>query len=68
VKSANQHYTIGGGHMTEKEEITKAVLELLAEIAARERKKAINKDEYLDAAVATILEVWLKEARKSIND
>lgn len=54
--------------MTEREEITKAVLELLAEIAARERKKAINRDEYLDAAVATVLEVWLKEARKSMNN
>ena len=54
--------------MPEKDEITKGILDLLAEIAAREKKKAINKDEYLDAAIATVLEIWFKEARKSIKD
>jgi hypothetical protein len=48
-------------------EITKGVLNLLAEIAEREKQKAIKKDEYLDAFLAQILEGWLREARKSLN-
>jgi hypothetical protein len=54
--------------MPEKEQITKGILELLAEIAAREKKKAINKDEYFDAFLATVFESWFKEASKSVKD
>jgi hypothetical protein len=54
--------------MPEKEKITKGILELLAEIAAREKKKAVNKDEYVDAFVAQFLESMFKEASKSIKD
>jgi len=32
-----------------------------------EPKKAIDKDEYLDAAVATVFESLFKDARKSIK-
>lgn len=53
--------------MTTKDEITKGILELLAEIAKRERKKAIERDEYFDAFLATVLESWFKDARKSIE-
>jgi len=49
------------------DEITKGVLDLLAEIAKREKQKAINKDEYFDAFLAQILENWFKDARKSLN-
>jgi hypothetical protein len=53
--------------MSTKDEITKGILELLAEIAEREKKKAINKDDYFDAFLAQILESWFKDARKSIK-
>lgn len=48
-------------------EITKGVLDLLAEIAEREKKKAVDKNEYFDAFLAQILKGWLTEARKSLN-
>ena len=54
--------------MTEKNEITKGILDLLVQIADKEKKNAIDKREYVDAAVATILEGMFKEARKSIKD
>jgi len=53
--------------VSSKDEITKGVLELLAEIANREKKKAVNRDDYFDAFIAQVLESWFKEARKSIN-
>ena len=54
--------------MPEKDEITKGILDLLATIADREKKHAIDKREYGDAAVAAVLEGMFKEARKSIKD
>ena len=53
--------------MSAKDEITKGVLELLSEIANREKKKAVNRDDYLDAFIAQVLESWFKEARRSIK-
>lgn len=53
--------------MTTEDEIAKGILELLAEIAKREKKKAIERDDYLDAFFATVLESWFKDARKSIK-
>lgn len=53
--------------MSAKDEIMKGLLELLAEIAEREKKKAINNDEYIDAAMLQIFESLSKEARKSIK-
>jgi hypothetical protein len=43
-----------------KDEITRGVLDLLADIAKREKQKAINKDEYFDAFLATLFEVGLE--------
>jgi len=43
------------------------VMELLAEIANREKKKAVSRDDYFDAFIAQVLESWFKDARKSIN-
>jgi len=53
--------------MSTKDEIMKGIFELLAEIAEREKKKAINKDEYVDAAILQISESLFKEAKKSIK-
>jgi len=46
---------------------TKGVLELLTEIASREKKKAVEKNEYIDAFLAQILESYFKGARKSLD-
>lgn len=53
--------------MSAKDEITKGILELLSDISNREKKKAVNRDEYFDAFIAQVLESWFNEARKSIN-
>ena len=53
--------------MSTKNEITKGILELLSEIANREKKKAVSRDDYFDAFIAQVLESWFKETRKSIN-
>jgi hypothetical protein len=53
--------------MPTTDEITKGILELLAEIAEREKKKAIQRDAYLDASVAQVFESLLKDARKSMK-
>jgi hypothetical protein len=53
--------------MSVNNEITKGVLELLVEIANREKKKAITRDDYFDAFLAQVLESWFKDARKSID-
>jgi hypothetical protein len=53
--------------MSTNDEITKGVLELLAEIAKREKEKAVKKDNYVDAFFAQLFEGWLKEARKSLK-
>ncbi len=54
--------------MLEKsDEISKALCRVLAEIAEREKKKAIQNDEYGNALVATIFEGLFREAERSFN-
>jgi hypothetical protein len=53
--------------MTTEDEIKKGLLELFAEIAKREKKKAIGEDDYLKASLASVLESLFKDARKSIE-
>jgi len=53
--------------MSKKDEITKGVLGLLAEIANREKRMVVNRDDYVDAFIAQVLESWFKGARKSIK-
>lgn len=53
--------------MSTTDEIMKGMFGLFAEIAEREKKKAINEDEYIDAAMLQIFESLSKEARKSIK-
>lgn len=51
--------------MTEGDEIGRALCRVLAEIAEREKKKAIQNDNYGDALVATIFEGFFREAERS---
>jgi len=53
--------------MTENKEIDKAICRVLVEIAQREKKKAIQNDEYGDALVATIFEGLFKQAELSFS-
>ena len=53
--------------MTNEDEVTKALCRLLAEIAEREKKKAIQKDDYGGALIASFVEGLFKEAEKSIE-
>jgi len=53
--------------MTESNEIGKAICRVLAEIAQREKKIAIQNDEYGDALVATIFEGFFKQAELSFS-
>lgn len=53
--------------MSTNNEIIKGVLGLLTDIANREKKKAVARDDYFDAFLAQLLESWFKDARKSIN-
>jgi hypothetical protein len=53
--------------MSTKDEIMRGMFELLAEIAEREKKDAIDADEYIDAAFLQIFESLLKGARNSLN-
>lgn len=48
-------------------EVAKALLRLLAEIANKERRKAVESEEYLEAFIASVLEGYFKEAEKSIE-
>lgn len=57
----------GEKKMTESDEIGKALCRLLAEIAEREKKKAVQNDDYGGALVATIFEGFFKEAERSFN-
>jgi len=49
----------------ENREIIKDVFKLFREIAEREKKKAINSDDYATALIATILQGIFKEAELS---
>ena len=53
--------------MTEGNEIGRAICRVLAEIADREKKKAIQNDEYEDALVATIFKGLFQEAELSFS-
>jgi hypothetical protein len=48
-------------------EIMKGLFGLAAEIAEREKKKAINEDNYINATVLQICESLSKDVRKSIS-
>jgi hypothetical protein len=50
----------------ENKEINRALCRLLSEVAEREKKKAINSDDYGTALVATIFEGIFKEAELAI--
>lgn len=52
--------------MTNQEEISKALCRAFVEIAEREKKKAIQNDDYGGALVVSIFEGLFKEAEKSI--
>lgn len=53
--------------MTDGNEVGKAFCRVLAEIAEREKKKAIQNDDYGSALIATMLESFFKEAERSFN-
>lgn len=53
--------------MTESNEMGKAICRVLWEIAQREKKKAVEEDEYGDALVATIFEELFKQAELSFS-
>jgi len=53
--------------MTEGDEISKAFCRFLAEIAEREKKNAIQRDDYGSAFIATIFEGLFKEAERSFE-
>jgi len=53
--------------ITEDNEIGKAICRVLAEIAEREKKKAIQKDDYGGALVASIFKGLFKEAELSFS-
>lgn len=61
------HVLFGGEKMIERDEISKAFCKLLAEIADQEKKKAIQRDDYGSAFIATIFEGLFKEAENSFN-
>lgn len=49
--------------MSDENEIIKALFETLAEIAEREKKKAIQKGEYMDAIFAGFAQGFFKQAK-----
>ena len=53
--------------MAEGSEIGKAICSVLAKIAAREKTKAIQNDDYEDALVATIFEGLFRQAELSFS-
>lgn len=53
--------------MTEGDEIGKALWRVLAEIAEREKKKAIQNDDYEGALIATIFQGFFKEVERSLS-
>ena len=53
--------------MSQVNEITMAVCQVLAEISHKEKTKAIEAEEYVDAIVATILEEIFKKAESRFN-
>ena len=52
--------------MTNGEEIGRALCRAFAEIAEREKKKAIQEDDYSEALISSFVEGLFKEMEKSI--
>jgi histone H3/H4 len=48
-------------------EIAKGILEVLTEIANKEKRKAVEKNDYFNAFLAQIFESYFKNARKSLD-
>jgi len=53
--------------VTDGNKILKALCNLVAEISEREKKKAVQNDEYVDAAVLTVVREVFKEAGRPIK-
>lgn len=53
--------------MSGENEIEKALCKTLAEIAEKERKKAIQNGEYIDAIFAGFIEGFFKQAERSFD-
>lgn len=53
--------------MSDENEIKKALCRTLAEIAEREKKKAIQDGNYLDALIAGFADGFFKKAEKSFE-
>ena len=53
--------------IAESNEFGKAICRVLAEIAEREKKKAIQNDDYEDALVATLFKGLFQEAELSFS-
>ncbi len=53
--------------MTVENEIKKAFCKTLAEIAEKEKKKAIQNNEYIDAIFAGFVEGFFKQAERSFD-
>jgi hypothetical protein len=63
----NESREYGGEDMTSNYEINKALCMLFVEISVREKKKAIEIDDYGSALVAAMLEGIFREASLSFN-
>jgi len=64
----NEKGKIGGEKKVSREnEIEKALCRVLAEIAEREKKKAIQVDNYGNALIAGFMEGLFREAEKSFE-
>jgi hypothetical protein len=48
-------------------EIKKALCKTLAEIAEKEKKKAIQNGEYMDAMIASFAEAFFRQAERSFD-
>lgn len=53
--------------MTDGDEISKALCRTFAEIAGREKKRAIQNDDYAAALVASVFEGLFKDAAESVR-
>jgi len=53
--------------MVESDEIGKALCRILAEIAEREKQKAVQSDNYAGALTAAFFEGFFKEAENSFS-
>jgi len=56
-----------GDRMTDSDELAKALCRLFAEIAEKEKRKAIESDDYGTAFVAAVFEGLFNEARRPLD-